>query len=263
MGIVAADILRRLDAERQTIAHEGEVLETDPPVTRLTSADGSHRVISYAELTEANADAVIDRELERHGGLDSSFEWKVYGHDPLPDLKDRLARRGFAIGTLEVVLALDLSSPPDWLHGSDPAGEAAPALRVERVETLEQTEIFRRVAEEVFGGDWSFTTAQLAAGIAAGSHGHRGYVGYVGAEPVSVGRLYFHPASWFGGLYGGGTRAAFRGGGVYRAVVAARGRDAIAAGARYLLVDALPTSCPILLRMGFEPVGQTWACVME
>jgi len=93
--------------------------------------------------------------------------------------------------------------------------------------------------------------------------GHRGYLGYVGDEPVSIGRLYLHRESWFGGLYGGGTRPGYRGGGVYRAVVGARARDAIEWGAKYLIVDALPTSCPILTRMGFEAVGETWACVME
>jgi hypothetical protein len=40
--------------------------------------------------------------------------------------------------------------------------------------------------------------------------------------------------------------------GWYRAVVAARARDAVARVLRYLLVDALPTSLPILARLGFE-----------
>ncbi|MDB5295009.1 MAG: acetyltransferase, partial [Phycisphaerales bacterium] len=75
-----------------------------------------------------------------------------------------------------------------------------------------------------------------------------------------AGRLYTHPASAFAGLYGGGVRPAYRGRGFYRAVVAARARDAVAAGARYLQVDALPTSRPILERMGFAKVTETWPC---
>jgi len=33
-----------------------------------------------------------------------------------------------------------------------------------------------------------------------------------------------------------------------------------ASGAKYLLVDALPTSRPILERLGFQHLTDTWAC---
>jgi hypothetical protein len=42
--------------------------------------------------------------------------------------------------------------------------------------------------------------------------------------------------------------------------VAARARDARAFGARYLIVDALPTSRPILERLGFQWLTDTWPC---
>jgi hypothetical protein len=123
------------------------------------------------------------------------------------------------------------------------------------------------VAEAIFGKDYSFTTAQLLDALRAGSTQHRGYIAYAnggggggGAEPVSIGRLYTHPQSLFGGLYGGGTLAAFRGRGFYRATVAARARDAAAHGAKFLLIDALPTSRPIVERLGFVHVTDTWPC---
>ena len=97
-------------------------------------------------------------------------------------------------------------------------------------------------------------------GVAAGSTQHRGYIVYARDEAVSVGRLYTHPQSAFAGLYGGGTLKSYRGQGFYRALVAARARDAVALGARYLQVDALPTSRPILERLGFERVTDTWPC---
>ncbi len=67
----------------------------------------------------------------------------------------------------------------------------------------------------------------------------------------------------FGGLYGGGTLAAMRGRGFYRAVLTVRARDAITFGARYLIVDALPTSAPILGRLGFVKLTDTWPCVWK
>ncbi len=115
------------------------------------------------------------------------------------------------------------------------------------------------VASEIFKKDYQLTASELAAGIRSGSTQHRGYIAYAGDEPAGVGRLYTHPLSAFGGLFGGGTRAAYRSRGVYRALVAARAQDALELGAQYLSVDALPTSQPILKRMGFERIIDIWA----
>jgi hypothetical protein len=95
------------------------------------------------------------------------------------------------------------------------------------------------------------------------ANGSRQQIGYLAREDgraVSVGRLETHPDSEFAGLYGGGTLATHRGRGFYRAMVAARARDAIQLGARYLSVDALPTSRPILERLGFVHVTDSWPC---
>ncbi len=40
-------------------------------------------------------------------------------------------------------------------------------------------------------------------------------------------------------------------------------RDAITMGAKYLIVDALPTSRPTLKRMGFVHVSDTWPCELH
>jgi hypothetical protein len=133
-------------------------------------------------------------------------------------------------------------------------------MRVVRVDRPEQLADFRRIAECVFAKNYEFTCNELREALCTSSTQHRGYIGYCDAEPASVGRLYTHPQSHFAGLYGGGTLSSHRGKGLYRAVVAARARDAIAAGAKYLQVDALPTSRPILERLGFVKVSETWPC---
>ncbi|MDF3147385.1 GNAT family N-acetyltransferase, partial [Streptomyces sp. T21Q-yed] len=48
-----------------------------------------------------------------------------------------------------------------------------------------------------------------------------------------------------------------RGRGIYRALVAHRARAAVDRGYRYLQVDAMSTSRPILERLGFEPLTTT------
>ncbi len=103
----------------------------------------------------------------------------------------------------------------------------------------------------------------LRRGLAHGETDYLGYLGYLDGEPACVGRLYTSAGSAFGGLYGGGTLASFRGRGGYRAMVAARMHEAARLGARYVLVDALPTSLPILLDLGFSHLTDTWPCKWE
>jgi hypothetical protein len=211
---------------------------------------------------DAAADAAIVAEVDHHRRLGVGFEWKVYSHDGPGDLRDRLARHGFAVGPCEAVLAFDLADRAPWLGvgDDDDDDEGAGRDSVSRVDRPELVDVFRRTAESAFGTDHG-TAGQLAAALAAGSDQHRGYVAYAqDGTPAAVGRLYTHPRSAFAGLYGGGTVPAHRGQGLYRAVVAARARDAVAAGARYLIVDALPTSRPILERLGFRRVADTWPC---
>ena len=146
----------------------------------------------------------------------------------------------------------DLARLPDWMA-------ATPGVRVERLARIEQLVDFRAVLVDVFGEANDSTIAALAHALASGSSEHLGYVAYADDEPASAGRLYTHPESAFGGLYGGSTRAKFRGRGLYRAHRGPR-RDAIELGAKYLLVDALPTSRPILERLGFAHLTDTWPC---
>ena len=245
-------LLDRLDHERRHVAYAGQSTHVGPLVTRNAAVDGQWHNVTSPLLTAADADETIATEIAHHRALGKSFEWKVYAHDPLPDLRDRLARRGFTVGPLEAVLVYDLARPP--FGENDPA-----TCAVQRVATLADVQVYSRVSAEIFGHAFTFE-GELGEAVRAGSQETRGYIAWHGDEPVSIGRLYTHPQSWFGGMYGGGTRAAFRGRGFYRALVAARARDARADGTKHLLVDALPTSRPILERLGFQHLTDTWAC---
>jgi GNAT superfamily N-acetyltransferase len=65
------------------------------------------------------------------------------------------------------------------------------------------------------------------------------------------------PGTEFAGLWGGSTRAQWRGRGIYRALVARRAQLAAERGVRYLQVDASSDSRPILERLGFLAVTTT------
>lgn len=249
-----AKLLALLDEERRSVCQDGQVLESLPAVSRLAAADGSYHVVIASSLG-ANADAAIAAEVEHHRRFAAEFEWKLYAHDAPPDLLERLRLHGFDIGPREAVLVLELAHPPGWI--TEP-----PAHRVVRADSLELVNEYRRVAEAISGED-SGLASELAAAVTTGSLHQRGYISYDGDVPAAVGRLHTHPQSRFGGLYGGATLPDHRGRGLYRANLAARGQDAMALGAQYLLVDALPTSRPILERLGFQWLTDSWPCVWQ
>jgi hypothetical protein len=213
-------------------------------------------MISFSSLTHDNADVIIAEQAAHYRALGGEVEWKVYQHDGPPDLLSHIERHGFAAGPRETVLVLDLQSHPSWID------EPSPHL-VLRVETERLVNLYRQAAEEIFGKDHAFTAGELLSGIKKGSIRHRAYIAVEGNSAVSIGRLYSDPQSAFGGLYGGGTLQQYRHRGLYRATVAVRARDAMAAGARYLIVDALPTSRPILEKLGFVRLTDTWPCTLK
>jgi GNAT superfamily N-acetyltransferase len=74
---------------------------------------------------------------------------------------------------------------------------------------------------------------------------------------VSADWVRFVAGSGFATLWGGGTLPAWRGQGVYRALVAQRANLARGRGYRHLEVDASDESRPILARLGFAAVTTT------
>jgi len=248
------EVLSTFRREARTLVWPGGVTDARPHTTWRQVDGGAGVLIMAHDLSEANVDAVIQAEIAECRRLQLPFEWKVFSFDEPADLLERLVAAGLTAGEREAIVVYDVHNGPLEAHASD---------EVYRVDTLERLEDFRMVAEEVFERDYSMTTSLLAEAIRTGQKGHDAYVAYVNGVPASVGRLYTHPESEFAGFYGGGTRKGYRGHGLYRAVVAARARDAAAFGARYLQVDALPTSLPILLRLGFVHLADTWPCTQD
>lgn len=247
-------VLAELDRERRSSFPSGVIGEILPSITRLHGVAGEWHQVAYSALTAEDADVVIERQVAHYRALGTGFEWAAYAHDAPRDLVVRLERRGFAVGAREAVVVLDGRLRPAWLG-------APAAYRIEAVHTRRELALFAGVAERIFGSDQTGVIRELEARLAEGSAEHVAYLGYVDGEVAGVARLQTHRASQFAGLYGGGTLQRFRGRGVYRAMVARRALEAIRAGTRYLRVDALPTSQPILEALGFEVLTYLWPCV--
>jgi GNAT superfamily N-acetyltransferase len=118
-------------------------------------------------------------------------------------------------------------------------------------------EAMMAVGEAAFGERSPELGPRLAAQLKAAPHSLEMVVAMAGDEPVSAARIEFVAGTDFAGLWGGGTVPAWRRKGIFRALVAYRAGLAAAHGYRYLQVDALPPSRPILQRLGFVAVATT------
>src|SRR6185503_2476359 len=113
------------------------------------------------------------------------------------------------------------------------------------------------VHEDVFGEDHSALGRVLLDALQRRPSSLAAVVAVAGDTPIAAGRVEFHAGTQFASLWGGGTVAAWRGRGVFRALVAHRAALAAERGFRYLQVDAMPASRPILQRLGFVELATT------
>jgi GNAT superfamily N-acetyltransferase len=175
---------------------------------------------------DGNAEPIVARMREVTGHV----EWKYYSHDG-PELRERLLAAGLVPEDEETVVVAEAASIP-----SPPAD----------VELRIATDEFVDLAARVFGGRrWELPDRAVAV------------VAVVDGVPVSGGRVDFEDGVEFAGLFGGVTLPEYRGRGLYRATVAKRAELARERGYRWLYVDALPTSRPILERNGFVAITTT------
>lgn len=218
-------------------------------VVRQVAAEHGWNGVVWSDLDESSADKAIAEQIAYYTGLGREFEWKLYGHDLPFDLGQRLRAAGFTAEPEETLMIAEVADltldvePPEgirFLPVTDRAG-------VDQVAD---------VHEKAFGTDSSRLRHQLLARL-DDPDGVVAVVALAGDEPVSAARMEFVPGTRFAGLWGGGTVESWRGRRIYRALVAHRARAAVERGYRYLQVDALATSRPILERLGFEPLTIT------
>jgi len=175
-------------------------------------------------------DGEVEPLVARMRELSGHVEWKYYSHDG-PELRERLLAAGLEPEDEETVVVAEAASiaPP-------PAD----------VELRGATDEFNELAASVFG--------RSAHGIPDNSVA---VVAMADGQPVSGGRVDFEDDVEFAGLFGGVTLPEYRRRGLYRATVAKRAELARERGYRWLYSDALPTSRPILERLGFVPITTT------
>lgn len=222
---------------------------------------GEHGMVSYptdafAGLDIDGVDALIAAAIAHFSAQPDviDFEWKTRGHDLSPGLEEALLRHGFVPEEEETVmigeaalLAAEVALPAGVVVRA--AGEGGDLVDDVRRATAMQDEVFGR------GGGTS--PEEFAERIAASGGGSQLWFAEAEGQVISAGRLEVVPGTGFAGLWGGATRAEWRGHGIYRAVTAARARAAAAMGMRWIHSDCSPMSQPILARSGLVAVTTT------
>jgi GNAT superfamily N-acetyltransferase len=237
-------------------ADGGTRVERDGPVVRQVGAGHGWNAVVWSDLDERTADAAIAAQVRYFTELGYEFEWKVYGHDRPGDLAGRLRAAGFvpeATETLMVAEVGDLST----------AAEPPVGVQLRPVTDPAGVELVIDVHEQAFGTDGGSLRRQLLAQLAEDPDTVAAVLAMAGEVPVCAARMELHPGTGFAGLWGGGTVKAWRGKGIYRALVAFRVRIAAGRGYRYLQVDASDQSRPILLGLGFVPLSTTTPYVYQ
>jgi GNAT superfamily N-acetyltransferase len=258
-GVRNEDLVALLSAyDAQLRAHVHDRLpdsirvERDGPLLR-TLGFGDRGMVEYRDLDGLDGgelDELIARQVRIFAERGEPFEWKLHGHDRPADLPERLRAAGLVPEDMETVLIAPVSAI--GIEAGVPDGvvlrEVSEPLDLARIEQLEQA---------IWGVDHGWLVANLGEERTADPDGLRIFIAEAGDVVVCAGWVRFPSGTGFATLWGGATLPAWRGRGIYRALVAHRARLAAERGCRYLEVDASDESRPILERLGFAAVTTT------
>jgi GNAT superfamily N-acetyltransferase len=234
---------------------DGVTVERDGPILRFFGLFGSGGggFVCYRDLDGLagdGLDALIARQVRVYAERGESFEWKLHAHDRPADLRQRLRASGFVPEAEETVVI----APVHEVAGGPVLPEGV-SLR----EVRERHDLDRIAALEsaVWGEARPSLPEALEAERAADPDGLAIVVVEAGAEVVCAGWVRFERGTDFATLWGGSVLPAWRGRGIYRALVAYRANLAAERGYRFIEVDASSDSRPILERLGFVAVTTT------
>jgi GNAT superfamily N-acetyltransferase len=203
---------------------------------------GALNEVLFSALAEGDADAIIDATIAEYRALGLKFRWSVGPGSTPADLGERLARRGL-IASWGRGMARPTAAP---LDSDDPAIEVA---------EVDATTLgaFSHVAARGWEMDPTQTAELNAQILAAPERRQHMFLAYRHGEPVATASYVAFPRSAY--LIGGVVLPAYRGHGLYRALVVARLAHARARGLELATSHARESSsAPILERMGFATV---------
>lgn len=246
-----------LAAYDEQLRREGEVGGADALVEHgplLWAVFDHGGFVTYRDLAGAEGPAldalVADTVAHYRDETDvASFEWKTRGHDLPADLGACLEAHGLVPEPRETVMVGEAAR----LAVDVPL---APEVVVRRIEPGPGAESdvtrMKQAQDSVFGNGRGPSVASMLADVTSGSS--ELWIAEVEGRVVCAGRLTPVDGTDFAGIWGGSTLPDFRGRGIYRALVAARARAALARDVRLIHSDCTDMSRPILERSGLVAI---------
>jgi hypothetical protein len=221
--------------------------EVNDDIVRFIRPAPGMSFVLFSRLDPLTANSKILEQIQYFKMNQLVFSWTVCDHDFPVDLGDRLVACGFEPDEEPgAVMIKDIQN--STLPKPQPNG-----LEVRRIRDAEEIKDVIEVEEQVWGGNFDWMMHRM------GNHmkipGYISiYAAYDGTRPVSTGWTYYPLNSQFASLWGGSTIKEYRNRGIYTDILAARMLEAKERGIRYLVIEALPTSRPIVSRHGFEVI---------
>ena len=253
----AADLLALYDGRRRAAEISdlapGVYYEADGPIARIV---GQHRgfISAPADLGMEGDDlaALIVRQRDFFAERGEGVEWKTRGHDRPAELFEQLRAAGFSPEEPETVLIG---------RTTDVAARTSPLLpegvTIRRTTAEDDLDAIAALESEVWGEDLSWMADDLAGRANGGPEAVAVFVAEAAGGVISAAWLVAQPTTEFAGLWGGAVLPAWRGHGIYRALVNERAKLAASRDVTFLQVDASEDSRPILERIGFTAVTAT------
>lgn len=252
----AARLLTAYDAQLRSDAETPSALAVARlgPLRLVTFGRG-RGFVTYRDLGGIEGDTFQELvgEALRHFAEDPAterVEWKTRGHDHAPGLHEALLANGFEpepaesimIGEARLLVA-DVPLPEGVTLRT--VGDPADVARMCAMQA------------EVFGDIESDSMTEALLHRLSLDDGMTLWLAEADGEIVTSGRLEPVAGTEFAGIWGGATRAEWRGRGVYRALTAARARAAMAQGKSLIHSDSTEFSRPILETAGLVKVSTT------
>ena len=200
--------------------------------------------VGFTFANEPELERVIDQELKYFVPMKQPFTWKVYDHDLLPSLGEKLTARDFIRDDDPAdVMVLDLKNASPRLFESGKAD-------VRRITTLDGLKDIVHVLDKVYGGHNTWVNVRL--GMHLKIPGYLSvYAAYMDNRPASIAWTYF-PHGHFATLFAGSTIAEYRRQGLYTSLLSTRLKEIRERGYQYAVVETGAMSKPIVEKYGFK-----------
>ncbi|HET9908546.1 MAG TPA: hypothetical protein VFQ23_17990 [Anaerolineales bacterium] len=213
--------------------------EITSDVVRFVRTAPGMNLVGFTFAVEPELERVIDQQLDYFVPMRQPFTWKVYDHDHLPSLGEKLTKREFIREEdPRAVMVFNLRNTPSQLSLSEEDD-------VRRISTQNELMDLIHVVDEVYSGDNSLLKQRL--------HSHMNVPGYLsvyaafeGNQPVSIAWTYF-PYGQFAALSAGHQDERS-----YLSLLTARLSEIRERGYRYAVLETSPTTQPNYEAHGFN-----------